>query len=161
MILSPLNTTCCVMCLSLSWTFHIQFGGIFYVYQIYFRVANFLDVSSALLDESGPGRSKSTYETILSLIRSFKRWRCNDNPFILLQNNKDLKYLPTTLTSFYMSFDFSSFNLATSYASLFMYLVASFSSTSLGIFLFFAYCFCFYCILFSLACVGYENGVSL
>ena len=59
------------MCLSLGWTFHAQFGGATYVYQIYLCFANFLDVSSSLVDGGGPDRSKSTYETSLSLILSF------------------------------------------------------------------------------------------
>ena len=33
------------MCLSPSWALHIQFGGVSYVYQLYFHVANLLDDS--------------------------------------------------------------------------------------------------------------------
>jgi len=75
-----------------------------YVYQVFFHFANFLDD----FEGSGPGRSKSIYETILCLIRSFSGRRCGGNPLILLQNKRHFKDLPTTFTSCSVSFDLSS-----------------------------------------------------
>ena len=77
------------MCHSPSWTLYIQFGGVSYVYQLYFRAANLLDdldfISSSFLDGSRPGRSKSTYETILSLIWSFNGQRLSFHPLVKRQ----------------------------------------------------------------------------
>jgi hypothetical protein len=148
------------MYLSTSWTFHVQFGNPLYVYQLYFHIANLLDVSLSFFYESGSDRRKSMYETVLSLIRSFKGQRCGNSHFILSQNDKNLKDSPITLTSFSMSFDFSSLNSVPSSASLFMHLVVSFSCTSVCLFSFCAYCFCFPYILHPHACVDCENEVS-
>ena len=83
------------MCFSPGWTLHVQFGGASYVYQLYFHFANLLDdldfISLSLLDGCGPGRSKSTYETVLSLIQSFSGQRCGNNPFMLSRNDNDSK----------------------------------------------------------------------
>ena len=123
------------MCLSLDWTIYVQFGGVSYVYQLYFRVANLLDdsdfISSSFFYGSGPGRSKSMYEIILSLVWSFNGRRCGDNLFIISRNDKYLKNSPTTFNSYFVSIYLSSFKSM------------SFFGTFTRLLSFFAYRFCF------------------
>jgi hypothetical protein len=142
------------MCVSHGWTFHVQFGGATHVYQSYFRFTNLLNVLSSLVDGGGPGRSKSTYKIVLSLIRYFSGRRCGDNPFIFSRNDKDLKDLPITFISSFLLVVLSSFKSSSSFTS------ASFSYTFARLFLFFSYCSCFSYIFHLQTCMDCKNGVS-
>jgi hypothetical protein len=101
----------------------------YYVYQLYLRVFNLLNASdffsSSLLDGGGPGRSKSKYETVLSFICSFNGQQCGDKCLIISRNDKYLEDLPSTLIPCSVLIDLSTFNLTTSFESLYMHLVTS------------------------------------
>ena len=138
--LSRLNTTCsiwrCFLCLStlFSCCQLLRWFGFHFIVPFY---------------GGGPGRSKLTYKTILSLIQSFNGWRCSDNPFIFSQNHKDLEDLPTTFTSSSVLIDKSSFKSA------------SFFGTSARLLSFFAYRFYSSSTLHFHACMDCKNGVIL
>ncbi len=112
------------MYFSPGWTLVVQFEGNTFVYYIYFRFANLLDVLSSLLDGGGPSQNKSMYGIVLSFSRSFNGRRGDDNHLILLRDDKDLEDSSTPFTSSSLLVVLSSFTSASSFTPM------SFSCTS-------------------------------